>query len=291
MSINDPLEKDNELTEDEAFIQSLYDDLSKQDAGVKQTYTANTAPEQPSKDADNKILAAAHRAVRSAPKAEVKKIGKKHSWYIPLASAASLVLVFSLFIKQLNTPLIQPSNLESIQPLAESNDSEQLLAVEEISQLTDEPAQSMYKQAHKQEKPSAVKQKSKQSSNEMKRAFSPVASQSLAKKEQQLADEQAAGSLRLHNDNLLIDNHAASLVADKKSIPYLSKKRYELLLSEKYNWIFISEEKEYYVIQLVSKEGKNTLYKLNKTAYYINKSMQKNKVIRSLKVLEILTEN
>jgi hypothetical protein len=104
---------DKTLRDDEAFIDALY-----QGHGVSLT-------EQPSIKLDQQVLAAAHKAVNAKPSLVLKH---KKAWYFPIASAASMLLVFSLVLNQ--QELTQTSLNESSQNLSNSTDNADLLIAE-----------------------------------------------------------------------------------------------------------------------------------------------------------------
>jgi len=80
-----PTDRDNQLQEDEAFIDALYQQLPAEDE------------QQPSEFLDKRIITAAYQAVATKP----TKINKrKITWFHSLATAASLTLVVSLVVQQ-----------------------------------------------------------------------------------------------------------------------------------------------------------------------------------------------
>ncbi|WP_028865623.1 hypothetical protein [Psychromonas aquimarina] len=131
---------DKALAEDQAFIQSLYDDLSEHNGD----YTA----EQPSEQLDQSILAAAHKAVKARPTLHIEKTSsrqtsdkkqelnrpadkrKKIAWYYPAATAASFLLVGLIVNHQLSVP-INPeyrAPLVSMDHITKAEQSESLAA-------------------------------------------------------------------------------------------------------------------------------------------------------------------
>lgn len=97
MSIDKP---NNRLEQDEAFIEQLYQAIEAENNANEEnndSYPNNTA-------LDDKILAAAHRAVAAKPQT-IKTKSKYTPWYTALATAASLVIVVSLVVEQRHLPL------------------------------------------------------------------------------------------------------------------------------------------------------------------------------------------
>lgn len=274
--------QDKQLNDDEALIQSLYDDLAAQDS---------SSADYPSKAADDKILAAAHRSVRSSPKIVITK----RAWYVPVASAASVILVVSLFFNQLQDPVMQSelsfsgnSLTEAVQYNDEANEGVNIETSAPMLQHT--PALSvkseerLFKQKGINKKQQSVKRISQQ-----------------GKEEKKQLKRMAASSYRTSSsDELLLETTEATQIKEVRELTPLSLERpitlmtkqvYNQLINLKSHWLFISEDKEFYLIQVVKKGDENRLYKLDKKAYYINRSMQKNKTKRSLKELGKLTEN
>jgi len=264
-----------QLSDDEAFIQSLYDDLSKGDSG-------ESAEHQPGKELDDKILAAAHRAVTSTPALVIKK----RTWAIPVASAASVMLVFSLFFNQLNDPLFQSElSPDSNSPISKQADftqgeAEQLM----IKKESKEVASIAYAQQKTQQRQSQLqqlqlkadqKQKNKKSFSKMRAKRSlPSAGANV------VADAQPA--------LMLEPTPAFALESDlPEIIEYLTLTMYKKGLNENYTWIFIREEQEFNLIELVNSKGKKTLYKLSKREFIVKQSMKKNIKARLLQELGI----
>jgi len=102
MSIN---QDDNNVNEskvlaDQAFIDALYQDVAKE--------CVDNSPndEQPSAELDQRILAAAHKAVIAKPQlVENKKRAQLSPWFTTIAKAASIILVVTLVIDQMDYPL------------------------------------------------------------------------------------------------------------------------------------------------------------------------------------------
>lgn len=247
----DHLIQQKQLSDDEAFIQTLYDDIASADTSID---------EQPSKATDDKILAAAHRALSSSPKLVVKN----RSWTIPIASAASVMLVFSLFFNQLNDDALQ---------------SEMLPAP---ALMSAQPKSEMLKKMAARQK--EVKQKHRQ----MKRTNIPARGD---KKQQEVARLTAQDYLMSDSNFSAMAESEAKPIIVNEAINVMTEKVYQQLLSVNRRWIFVKEEKEFYVIQLVSKEQENVLYKLDKREYYVSKSMQKIIIPRTLQELGLLSED
>ena len=129
---------DKALAEDQAFIQSLYDDLSDQNG--------DDATEQPSEQLDQRILAAAHKAVAAKPTQHIDEISsrqtsdnvqklshpankpKKMAWYYPAATAASVLLVVTIVNHQLSAPInpVYEAPLASMDHITKAKQSESL---------------------------------------------------------------------------------------------------------------------------------------------------------------------
>jgi len=147
---------DKALTDDQAFIQSLYDDLS-DSQGENPTV-------QPSEQLDQRIIAAAHKAVatkatttkaittkavatnpaQQIDEASSRETGdnipglnppannkrKKMAWYYPAAMAASVLLVVTMVNHQLSDPInpAYQAPLVSMDNMSRSEQSESLAA-------------------------------------------------------------------------------------------------------------------------------------------------------------------
>lgn len=130
---------DKALAENQAFIQSLYDDLTDQN---------DDATEQPSKQLDQHILAAAHQAVAAKPTRHIdatsnRQTGgnvqelsqpvnkrKKMAWYYPVSMAASVLLVVTIVNLQLSDSInpAYKAPLASRDKMTSSKQSESLVA-------------------------------------------------------------------------------------------------------------------------------------------------------------------
>lgn len=276
--------QDNQLNDDEAFIQSLYDELATQKP---------SKDEQPSKAMDEKILAAAHRSVGPS----TKLVNTKRAWYVPVASAASVILVVSLFFNQLNDPVMQ-SEMSFSGSSSTSGNSSTVVEPEELmnDQLYDVPSSDSSVQATTemlQVRP-AMSVKSKETL---------IKHQGINKKTQAMkrislkSKEEIKQFKQLHATNYSVLSNDEQLVGISKPVPeelnvnVMTEKLFNQLLGLNRYWLFVDEKKEFYLIEIVEQESDNLLYKLDKKAYYINRSMQNNKTKRSLEELGKLTEN
>lgn len=270
MSTKDHQMQNKQLDVDEAFIQSLYDDLETAEKSTN---------EQPSSDVDAKILAAAHRAVISSPKLVIKK----RTWYVPVASAASLLLVFSLFFNQLDDPMMQSEMSFSTNPADSGQHDIEMLQLTPLNST--QPKSEIAKQEVAEYK--QIQQLKQQT---MKR----ISLQAQGEKKQQRTKRMAAKDY-LASDFKVNTPAVASSVAESeevnKTIKIMTDEIYERLLKVDNQWFFVRQEQEFYLIQLVNSKGKNTLYKLSKKEYYVKQSMQKIIKKRTLKELGLLTEN
>ncbi len=103
---------EKELKQDQAFIQSLYDDLAEQNS---EDGSQQLTDVQPSELLDKRILAAAHKAINSAPAASkngaVKTVNsktpKQAEWFYPATMAASVLLVVTIISHQFYNPNVQ----------------------------------------------------------------------------------------------------------------------------------------------------------------------------------------
>jgi len=276
--------QNKQLKDDEAFIQSLYDDLASQEPSQE---------EYPSKEMDEKILAAAHRSVGSSP----KLVNTKRAWYLPIASAASVILVVSLFFNQLNDPVMQAEMSFSGNSPASSNPSEVAEQEELVSeQLYDVSPSDNSVQASTemlQARP-AMSVQSKESLlkhkgiNKNQQAMKRISLQ--AKEERKQSKQlQASSYSALNDEKQLIETSKA--VPEQISVIVMTQELFDKLVHMNSFWLFVNEEKEFYHIEVVEQDSEKMLYKLDKKTYYINRSMQKNKTKRSLKELGKLTEN
>jgi len=272
--------QDKQLNDDEAFIQSLYDDLAAQESSKE---------EQPSKAMDEKILAAAHRSVGYTP----KLVNTKRAWYVPIASAASVILVVSLFFNQLNDPVMQSEISFSGSPSTAGKQEElmndQLYDVR-ASDSTVQASAEMLQAAPAmsvQSKEMLIKHKG------MSRKPQSMKRISLQGKEEkkQLKQLQVSNYSALKSDEQLVETRKTIGVESDSNVSVMTEKEFNRLLTLDSRWSFVDEEKEFYLIQVVEQDSENVLYKLDKKAYYINRSMQKNKTKRSLEELGKLTEN
>lgn len=129
--------KDDKPQTDEEFIQSLYDELSEEELDPNAPDT-KAELELPGSELDQKILAAAYKAVAVKPhlisnieqpsvketeqpsvnktqrQPDEKARRKTPKWFYVVAKAASVVLVVTLVIDQMDYPFVPPSKMDPI---------------------------------------------------------------------------------------------------------------------------------------------------------------------------------
>ena len=113
--------QNKQLAEDQAFIDSLYENLSSDSDDAEQT----------SGQLDQRILAAAHKAVGSKPVLSKTLPNKKNKkWFFPIATAASAILMITLVGHQIYSPVSDkfkmPTAVQLNTPVLENNSSMQV---------------------------------------------------------------------------------------------------------------------------------------------------------------------
>lgn len=308
MSINDDQsvnkQQQNSLPEDEAFIQAIYDDIAND--------TGDFHDEKSSLAIDNEILAAAHRAVASAPRV----IKTKNTWAIPLASAASLVLVFSLFLNQLTDPLIQHE-------ITLANSPEFIESSEKAFSSTSKAVKSNHEDSVKKMAPLSRQADTMAVSGSRQKAVSvdSVAKESVFGEELQVAadfgdvlDENESDIEKMlvevpevAEEKVSAENHqkmkhkleekglfATSLSGKPNSIGFtrklLDETTYHQLLKNKAQWLAVAEDEKYYVIKVFNDNGAEVLYQLSKNTYHVAPFNLKNSVKVSFNKITLVDE-
>jgi|GEM_PF-1895571 len=239
---------DKSLEQDEAFIDALYDDLS-------QAPSPDSSLEEPSVELDNKILAAAHKAVGAKPKLVVKAKAKKpaFTWFKPIASAASLILVVSLVLKQGEPPVINEMTSQPGIDATVKKESQQ--AAEQFVMEQQAAPQAVVR------RPESAGQISQQMVARQ-RALAPQASLTPAAKEKKtLARVKIDGSQDLLTAELAAVSDrqvAAPLEKDKRQISVkiraLEEQEYLAYRKQNLAWSWVEESSDAYVIDVMLKD-------------------------------------
>ncbi|MFT6925313.1 MAG: hypothetical protein ACJAZP_000893 [Psychromonas sp.] len=282
---------DKALTEDEAFIQSLYDDLS--------DHKTEHQTDQPSEALDQHIIKAAHKAVETNPAPSIDKAlnrpapkRRKVAWYYPVAMAASVLLVVTMVNHQLSgpiyeTPSVLMDNMESseqseslVASLAEKNlstASDQTLRssgaqpaltdkilIKESDAAFFERDQALIASAVSPDKKAIIEEQSK----------TAIVTAPLTAKIQQselVMTSKAEGGPSV-KEKLLSKQQANSLLSPTA----LSHEEYKALQAQSQQktlyWSMQQEDQRSYVIKLFKTEQTSVFYRLNKNSFQLKQS-------------------
>ncbi|MFT6986628.1 MAG: hypothetical protein ACJAT7_002469 [Psychromonas sp.] len=302
---------DQALADDQAFIQSLYDDLSDQ--------AGDDATEQPSELLDQRILAAAHKAVATKPTRQIDATPsrqtndnvealkhpavkrKKMAWYYPAAMAASLLLGVTIVNHQLSGP-INPAyegTLASVDHISRSKQSESLVASVtelDLSRSSDKSARSLGAQQTFKEEMIAGGADDAFAESEMPLIASvqaPLIADKKMMKSRSKAETASAVQKRTDTESVIAatkSKHAPSAkeqLLSKQGLnsplspTALSHKEYKALQAQSKQktlyWLLQQENDSSYVIELFTTEQTSLFYRLNKNNFQLNKSSENKK--------------
>lgn len=269
--------QDKTLTEDQAFIQSLYDEVSDQDS--------DDLTEYPSKQLDHAILEAAHKAVSETPSDQQSNVQslqpkankrKKIAWYFPLATAASVLLVITVMNYQLNGPtnpvLETASTIDSttqIKPNTPEMTSAQTMESDMfIVDVSD-------KQATKVQALTSSDKRLMSRSHEVEQPTkSKMSSSPRAEEEQAVSATQFLARNALKHEVLSKEN-----MNSLESPTLLTYQHYQDLKSlskdKKLYWRLRKKDKTSVVIELFQSEQASIFYQLNKDIFQLDESQSK----------------
>lgn len=244
-TLADDLEQKEEQA-NQADIQALYDELALEQAAQ----LSINKHEQPSVELDQSILAAAHKAVSQKPRLVIKK----YYWYLPLASAASAVLVFSLFFNQLEQVPLQPMTQPQV-PLQQAALQQEVDLSSTLVQMSVEPAVSENRQQ-------LLKIKEQRVKSEKKVAKSMSRMRTVATAEE---NEFMAG--QVSDDKQIVE----------LEVNILSIVQYEEFKQANYLWTYVDENSQDYQIKIYTDSQGKKVFQLAKKSYFINKKFKSNK--------------
>lgn len=262
-----------QLQDDEAFINSLYQEIDQSDESSS------------SEMLDKRIISAAHKAV--SDKAKQKK-NKKFTWYHTLATAASLTLVVTLvFHQQSNVlpPIEQSYELadESIKESSEllgKNDTEMMRAAPTATISADTvPQAKLMTYARK----NAAGEKKERQVNTQLTQIKSAQPKGVVNQEVALyaakPQNRSINSIELKQENTLSlalsDSEqvtSVKLLTHQMLLNY-KKLNSQLINNEKYYWSLRSEQNNDYNIMIFSKESGSLSYRLPKVDFTIDKEV------------------
>ena len=292
-------DKNKVTIDDEQFIAALYAELEMELESAQKNTQQNeltTNPtdklftEQPSASLDQRILAAAHKAVDSKPKIidlngeKPSRNKKSRAWHVPLSLAASTVLVVSLVVNQ-GEESVLPNRDVMLAPRtvqAEQALSTKRVGIAERNVMAQGQSRDLAKQSSHQAKKNAstLIQEPVQAA---KRAPIQVA----RKQEHEVAVEMPAlpdfkaPPSRIFPDEQVRRIASAEMATLKKKSSFsklegsspmrlLSLQQYQLFKKQNKQWFLRNESEQYYVIDVFDSEHKATQYKLLKKHFNIN---------------------
>ncbi len=289
---------DKTQAEDQAFIQSLYDDLSDQQD--------DDPTEQPSKELDRRIIAAAHKAVateqanpgtrpKNSNNVETLKQaagkGKKIAWYYPAAMAASVLLLVTVVNHQLKTPI--PPGYEapsvSMDSVSRSRQSDPLpgtMAEKDLRSFSAQPEPTLVQQqavtdeiyAEDFDGTFADSEQALIASVELpvsadKKAIQGSDIEQLPKAEMASEPDLTASQPRTESESVMV---AAKAKQAPLSPTTLSGEEYKTLQAQSEQqslyWLLRQEDDTSYVIELFITEHRSLFYRLHKNNFKLNSS-------------------
>ena len=260
-------QQDKQLHEDQAFIDSLYEELAVETDKPKQ--------EQPSEQLDLRILAAAHKAVASKPTLQNKPQNKKNrNWFYPIATAASAILMITVVGHQIYSPVTENFEmpLSLTDSVVSSDSNRQTFSTNEITEMdtsffepqlaseasfvSEEERATTGKHAVKMQAP-AEKQITLKASQQAK--------QSKAKRSSMKQDAEITAKKRMQEKQ--------KVYPATKPIP-LTKQQYLALKSESEQqslyWTLLLETEANYIIELQHFDNQKSYYLLHKQKFQLN---------------------
>lgn len=261
---------DKTLAEDQAFIQSLYDDLASSDY--------RDEAEQPSGQLEQRILAAAKQevethldekmaAVTSDNIKPLKRSAKKskHSvWFYPATMAASVLLMVTVINQQLDThiqaefeaPLASPAASETFSAAAPQAKS--AIAPQASADMLSEAAPMQLSALQMEREADIAAQSQMLAKNELA-AKQRLAKQALSKKAKVQQDSSNLVKLRIN----------PALSASE-----LTYKEYAELQTQsaqkRLYWLLKQEDESSYLIELWLTDTSSRYYRLNKNSFQLN---------------------
>ncbi len=291
-------DKNKVTIDDEKFIDALYAELEMElESAQKNTQQSEltTEPteklftEQPSASLDQRILAAAHKAVDSSPKAiglageKSSKIRKSRAWHVPLSLAASTVLVVSLVVNQGEESVLPNGDimLEPITVHAEQALSTKRVGIAERNVMAQGQSREFAMQSSHQAKKNAnpLIQESVQVAkrapvyvarkNEHEVADAMVALQAVQAPENSISSDKRTRAITREEMTVLQEKSSASKLAGLNTVPLLSLQQYQLYKKQNQQWLLRNESEQYYLIDVFASKQKVTQYKLLKKHFII----------------------
>ena len=296
-------DKNKVTIDDEQFIAALYAELETELESAQKNTQQNeltTNPtdklftEQPSASLDQRILAAAHKAVDSKPKIidlngeKPSRNKKSRAWHVPLSLAASTVLVVSLVVNQ-GEESVLPNRDVMLAPRtvqAEQALSTKRIGIAERNVMAQGQSRDLAKQSSHQAKKNAstLIQESVHALAQVS-AQPPV--QSARKQKHGVAVEMPAlpafktPPSRISPDEpvrrraseetaTLKEKSSFGKLEGSSPMPLLSLQQYQLFKKQNKKWFLRNESEQYYVIDVFDREQKATQYKLLKIHFNIN---------------------
>ncbi|KGJ91222.1 hypothetical protein [Colwellia psychrerythraea] len=295
-------DKNKVTIDDEKFIDALYAELEREiENELKNTQqnelttepTDKLFTEQPSASLDQRILAAAHKAVDSSPKAidfggeKSSKIRKSRTWHVPLSLAASTVLVVSLVVNQGEESVLPNGDimLEPIAIQAEQALSTKRVGIAERNVMAQGQSREFAKQSNHQAKKNAnpLIQESVQVAKrvpaqapvyvarkqEHEVAVAMVDLPAFKAPENSVLGDKRARTIAREETSVLQEKSSASKLAGLNTVPFLSLQQYQLYKEQSKQWLLRNESRQYYLIDVFDSEQKTTQYKLLKKYFNI----------------------
>ena len=269
MSNDKPIPIDNTeklLADNEAFIDDLYQQIASESEDEKALYPVD-------KQLDETILAQARKAVASKPKV-VKT--RKQKWFIPVSTAASLVLVSVLVWQQKDIPLAPELELAPIpqQSTAETTEIKQQhesLEVERFAvsaQNSNVTAESIAPQATKKAMPTAisVRAKDEKLSGRVSKAPQRTASQSepLAFADINIQEQADLAKSSLTEEIAELSAKKAPVFVKRKVVssekiptdmPKLTAELRTKFIKQKVQWQLVDVQQDYYILELAGDDN------------------------------------
>jgi len=254
-------QQDKQLVEDQAFIDSLYEELA------DETGKANEEP--PSEQLDQRILAAAHKAVASKP-----TLQKNRNWFYPIATAASAILMITLVGHQIYSPVTE--NVEMPLALTDSvpstDNDKHTFSTNEITamdtSLFEPPLASEASFVSEEERATTGKHAVKMQASAEKqitRQASQQAKQSKAKRSSMKQEAEMTAKKSVQEKQ--------KVYPATKPIP-LTKQQYLALESESkeqsLDWILLLETETNYIIELQHFDNQKSYYLLQKQQFQLD---------------------
>ena len=296
-------DKNKVTIDDEQFIAALYAELETELESAQKNTQQNeltTNPtdklftEQPSASLDQRILAAAHKAVDSKPKIidlngeKPSRNKKSRAWHVPLSLAASTVLVVSLVVNQ-GEESVLPNRDVMLAPRtvqAEQALSTKRVGIAERNVMAQGQSRDLAKQSSHQAKKNASTL-IEESVHALAQVSAQPPVQAARKQEHKVAVEMPAlpdfkappsrispdeQVRRIASEEMatLKEKSSFSKLEDSSPMLLLSLQQYQLFKKQNKQWFLRNESEQYYVIDVFDSEQKATQYKLLKKYFNIN---------------------